>query len=73
MPKTPTWHVTPHTDDGWQVKRETAKQPASKHDTKNEALNAAKTIARNQPAAHITVHKKNGKIHRQMSFNTNES
>lgn len=68
MPETYTWHVTPHEEEGWQVKRETADQATSRHDTKKQALEAAKDLARNKPTAHVAVHKRDGTIQQQFTY-----
>lgn len=53
-------HVTPH-DDGWQVKGEGNSKATSVTRTKQEAINTAREIAKNQ-GSELIIHGKDGKI-----------
>lgn len=53
-------HVTPH-KDGWQVKGENNSKATKVTDTKAEAVDAAREIARNQ-GSELVIHGKDGKI-----------
>ena len=58
------YFVSPHPDGGWQVKRTKAKRALKRFDTKAEAEEYAKTVAKNQDT-HIIRQKKDGKIQKK--------
>lgn len=53
-------HVLPH-PDGWQVKGEGNERATVVTDTKQEAIDRAREIARNQESE-LVIHNKNGQI-----------
>ena len=53
-------HVVPH-QDGWAVKGEGNQRATSVHDTQQEAVNAAREIARHQQAE-VVIHRPDGRI-----------
>jgi hypothetical protein len=53
-------HVIPH-QGKWAVKREGSSRVTSVHDSKQEAIDAARKIARNQ-SGRLYVHGRNGQI-----------
>lgn len=67
MSQLETWHVTPR-EDGWQVKKENADRASSRHESKNDAVRAAKSIAKNKPRGQVKVHKTDGTIHQEFTF-----
>jgi len=55
-------HVVPAgAKGGWNVKRGGSERASSHHDTKQEAVNAAREISRNQQTEHV-IHNQNGQI-----------
>ncbi len=56
MSKRKTYHVTPNTDGGWKVKEEKASRASSSHDTKAEAVDRAKELAKNQELGQVVIH-----------------
>jgi len=58
--------VVPH-DDGWAVKPTGADQATAVHDTKDDAIDHAVRIARNQ-ASSVTVQGRDGTIQARQSF-----
>jgi Uncharacterized protein conserved in bacteria (DUF2188). len=54
-------HVTPRPDGGWQVKGEGNNKATAITDTKQQAVNIAREISRNQQSE-LVVHNKNGQI-----------
>lgn len=61
------YHVTA-TDDGWKVQAEGAERAAVVKDTKEEALNAARELAKNQEPSQVVVHKMDGKIQNSFTY-----
>ena len=67
MPKGPeTHHVVPNPNGGWDVKRGGSQRVTSHHDRKNEAIDAARTVSRNQ-RTELRIHNKDGRIARNDS------
>lgn len=54
-------HVTPHPESGWQVKGEGNQRATVRTDTQKEAIDIARTIARNQ-GSELIIHRPNGQI-----------
>ena len=48
MAKRKTYHVTSGPDGGWKVKEEKASRASSSHETKAQAVERAKELAKNQ-------------------------
>lgn len=53
-------HVVPH-QDGWAVKGAGNQRPTSVHDTQQQAIDAAREIARNQQSE-LVIHRRDGRI-----------
>ncbi|BBG88103.1 MULTISPECIES: DUF2188 domain-containing protein [Aeromonas] len=53
-------HVVPH-EDGWAVKGEGNQRATSVHNTQQQAIDAAREIARNQQSE-LIIHRPNGRI-----------
>lgn len=60
----PTWHVTPYDGEGWQVKKETNTRASSTHETKSDAVQAAKALAKKRTDGRVLVHKADGTVQR---------
>ena len=63
-------HVIPH-DRGWAVRREGAARASGVYDTKAAALRHAKDIARGRTYGQVVVHRKDGRIESQYSYEHN--
>ncbi|WP_136661628.1 DUF2188 domain-containing protein [Nitratireductor sp. XY-223] len=62
MPKGPkTHHVVPNPKGGWDVKRGGASRASSHHETKREAIDAGRSVSRNQ-GTEFRIHNRDGKI-----------
>jgi poly(hydroxyalkanoate) granule-associated protein len=61
------FHVAPH-EEGWKVQVEGEDTPASLHDTKDTALNAARETAKKAEPSQVIVHKLDGTIQTQFSY-----
>jgi poly(hydroxyalkanoate) granule-associated protein len=59
--ETVVYHVTPH-DDGWAVMREGNEKATSVHETKKEALSAAREIAKDHVPSQLIVHKQDRSV-----------
>ena len=60
------YHVVPN-DDGWAVRREGSERASSRHDTKQQALDAGRGMAQNAKVE-LVIHGKNGQIQNSNSF-----
>lgn len=68
MPKRMTYHVTPGADGGWKVKEENASRASSNHDTKAEAIERAKELAKNQNLGQVIIHKQDGTFQTEYTY-----
>ena len=59
-------HVVPH-DGGWAVRGAGSRRASSVHSTQEEAINAAREIARNQ-RSELFIHRKDGRIRDRSSY-----
>ncbi|MBF0169050.1 MAG: DUF2188 domain-containing protein [Alphaproteobacteria bacterium] len=59
-------HVVPH-NDGWAVKSEGASRATAVHNTQQEAIDHARSIARHQEAE-LLIHGTNGQIRARDSY-----
>lgn len=65
-------HVVPH-NEHWAIKREGNERVTSTHDTQQQAIDAARELAKNQDA--IVIHRQDGKIRETITYSdgTNDS
>ena len=60
-------HVVPNSNGGWDIKGEGNSKSTKHTDTKNEAINIAREIAKNQKSE-LVIHNKDGKISDKDSY-----
>lgn len=60
-------HITPHPDGGWQVKGEGNTKATVITDTQQEAIDAGRSIAKNQQSE-LLIHGRNGQIRARDSY-----
>lgn len=53
------YHITKHSDGGWQIKRGRAKKALKRFDTQKEAIEYAKVLEKEKGESYI-IHKANG-------------
>lgn len=63
-----TYHVTPNHGEGWKVKAEDANKASNVLDTKAEAVQRAKELAKSQPEGQVIIHKQDGKIQTEYTY-----
>jgi len=56
-----THHVVHHPEGGWDVKRGGSQRASSHHETKNEAVDQAREVSRNQ-GTELRIHNLDGQI-----------
>jgi poly(hydroxyalkanoate) granule-associated protein len=61
------YHVSTH-EDGWKVEAEGASRATSVHPTKDEAVSAAKELAQHQAPSQVVVHKIDGAIQANFTY-----
>ena len=59
-------HVVPH-ENGWAVRGEGNERSTSVHDTQQQAIDRAKSIAKNQ-SSEVVIHGRNGQIRDKDSY-----
>jgi len=55
-------------DEGWKVEREGTTAPLSTHSTKDEALDAARTVAQKSTPSQVVVHRMDGTIQTNYTY-----
>ncbi len=69
MPKRKKIHVVKNSErGGWDIKNEHASRASSNHDTKQEAVERAREIAKNQEPSQVIIHKENGRIQTEHTY-----
>ena len=64
-----TYHLLYDEDmEAWKIEYEGADQPFSLHQTKEDALEAGRELARNQQPAQLVVHKMDGSIQNEYTY-----
>lgn len=66
-PERITYHVVP-SSGGWAVKRENAQRASAVADGKQDAISAARTLAKSQPLGQVVVHRKDGVIQTEWTY-----
>ena len=61
-----TYRVLPNSEKGWAVKKDGAKRALQNFKRKQDAINRAREVSRNQ-GAELQIHKKDGTIQRRDS------
>ncbi|WP_022835408.1 phasin family protein [Salisaeta longa] len=69
---TTVYHVIPH-EDGWAVKRESAEQAAGVYDTKKEAVDAARSVAKKHAPSELIVHKQDRSVQETFSYDGDDA
>ena len=62
------YHVTPHKDGGWQVKRRRAERADSIHRLKSEAVGRGRELAGSQSEGQLFIHGRDGKIQTEHTY-----
>ena len=68
MPKRKTYHVTKNPEGGWNVKGAGAKRASGHFDTKQQAVQRGKELAKNAPLGQIKIHGQDGKIQTEHTY-----
>jgi hypothetical protein len=63
-----TYHVTPNGDGGWNVKGQGASRASSTHDTKAEAIDRGRDLAKSQNLGQLVIHKQDGTIQTEYTY-----
>jgi uncharacterized protein YdaT len=61
------YHVVSN-DGSWKVKGENSARASSVHETKAEAVNAARELAKSQGNTQVIIHKQNGRIQEERTY-----
>jgi uncharacterized protein YdaT len=68
MSKRTTYHVTKSQDNGWNVKKEGGQRSSGNFDTKQDAIDRGKELAKSAPLGQIKVHGQDGKIQTEHTY-----
>jgi hypothetical protein len=66
------FHVAP-SDDGWTITMEGEDAPVGSHDTKKEAVSAARTAAKEQAPSQLVVHKQDRSVQESFSYDADDA
>ena len=61
------FHVVPHDEEGWAVKKEGKDDPAYTSDSRDEAVDEAKRMAE-EAGTMVYIHGDDGKIEKQLEY-----
>jgi uncharacterized Fe-S cluster-containing radical SAM superfamily protein len=68
MPKRTTYHVTKKQGKGWSVKKAGGQKSSGNFQTKNEAIQRGKELAKKAPLGQIKIHGQDGKIQTEHTY-----
>ncbi len=68
MARRKIWHVVPHGDGGWAVKKEGAQRASGLYDAKDEAIEGARNLAKRNEPSQIKIHGTDGKIQTKHTY-----
>ena len=66
-PERVAYHVVP-ADEGWKVKREGAQKASATADTKQEAVERGRELAKSQELGQLVIHRKGGDIEKEWTY-----
>ncbi|MEF8816297.1 MAG: phasin family protein [Salinibacter sp.] len=66
------FHVAPN-DDGWTITVEGEDAPVGSHDTKKEAVSAARAAAKEQAPSQLVVHKQDRSVQESFSYDADDA
>lgn len=67
MSKRKIYHIVPD-ETGWKIKQQNSSRALRKFNTKDEAVNFARNLAKQNEPSQIKIHKKNGKFQEERTF-----
>ena len=67
MPKRTRYHVVPDGDD-WKVEKEGASRASARCDTKHDAVDRGRDLAKGQGPSQLIIHKKDGVIQEERTY-----
>lgn len=62
-----TYHVVSG-DNGWSVKRQNSQRASSTHNTKQEAIERGRDLARSTSQGQLIIHRRDGKIQTEYTY-----
>ena len=68
MPKRKVYHVTHNPGGGWDVKKEDGERPSGHFDTKDEAIDRGRELAKSGGLGQLKIHKQDGKIQTEYTY-----
>lgn len=66
-----TYHVSP-SGDRWEVRGDGAKRASSLHDTKKEAVDTGRSLAKKRAPSELIVHRKDGTVQDSFAYSKDE-
>lgn len=66
--KREVYHVTPNPKGGWDVKKEGGGRASAHSETKADAVDRGRELAKKAPLGQIKIHKQDGKIQTEHTY-----
>lgn len=67
MSKRTTYHVV-HDEDQWKVKKAGSDRSTANFNGKQDAIDRAKELAKNQELGQVKIHKQNGRVQTEYTY-----
>ena len=68
MSKRKVYHVTPTSGGGWDVQKQGGQRPSGHFDTKDQAIDRGRELAKAGELGQLKIHKKNGTIQNEYTY-----
>lgn len=62
------YHVTPNKEGGWNVKGQRASRASSTHESKADAVDRGRELAKSQSLGQLVIHKQDGTIQTEHTY-----
>jgi hypothetical protein len=66
--RSPTVYHVRAVDDGWEIRKEGAKEPASRHGTKRQAVKEARDLAGGHTPSRLVIHRRDDTIQKEHTY-----
>jgi hypothetical protein len=68
MKKRQIYHVTPSPGGGWNIKKEGGQRSSGHYDTKDQAVDRGRDLAKSSGLGQIKIHKQDGKFQTEHTY-----
>lgn len=68
MAKRNVYHVTKNNDGGWDLRKEGGQRSSGNFDTKNQAVDRGRELAKSSGLGQLKIHKQNGQFQTEYTY-----